>query len=124
MIRLGRELRADLTLEADLCVVGTGAGGAMVARQAARAGLRVVALSRRGCVGSGFCELGCAFDAKENALKVLVPEAVAAGAQVVADCRAEQILVERGRAVGVLARALGADGRPGPTVTVRGAVCL
>src|SRR4051794_37842135 len=37
-------VRADLQLEADLCVVGTGAGGAMVAREAARAGLRVVAL--------------------------------------------------------------------------------
>src|SRR5258708_32545403 len=44
MIHHGRELTRDLTLDADLCVVGTGAGGAMVAREAARAGLRVVAL--------------------------------------------------------------------------------
>ena len=243
MIVAGRTLRSDLQLTADLVVVGTGAGGAMVARQAAQAGLKVVALeegaystprdftqredemlpllfqdagarttddgavtvlqgrgvggstvhntnlckrapdavldgwqldgwraharphyevverdlsvapidesrvnrnnailrrgleklgwkggilshNRRGCVRSGFCELGCAFDAKENALKILVPEAVAAGATVYADTRAVRVLVEGGRAVGVQARALDANGRPGPTVTVRAAVCL
>ncbi|MGK5083888.1 GMC family oxidoreductase [Bdellovibrionota bacterium FG-1] len=43
--------------------------------------------NRQGCAGSGFCELGCAFDAKMNALKVLIPEAVHAGAEVYANCR-------------------------------------
>lgn len=245
MIERGRDIGRDATLDCDLCVVGTGAGGAMVAREAARAGLRVVALeegqhstprdftqredemlpllfqdgaarttddgaivvlqgrgvggstvhntnlckrapapvlegwrldgwrpadlaphydvverdlsvapieesrvnrnnailrrgvealgwkggilshNRRGCVGSGFCELGCAFDAKQNALKVLIPQALAAGARVVAECRAERVVVKGGRAVGVEARALDAHGRPGATVTVRaGAVCL
>ena len=85
----------------------------------------ILAHNRRGCVGSGFCELGCAFDAKQNALKVLIPAAVEAGARVIAECRAEQVLWKHGRASGVLARALDADGRPGPTVTVRArAVCL
>lgn len=235
----GRDLTRDTTLEADLCVVGSGAGGAMLARQAARAGLAVIVLeagphsvardftqredemlpllfadgggrtsddgavtilqgrgvggstvhntnlckrapeavldrwtldgwrarelaphyevverdlsvapidearinrnnailrrgvdklgwkgallshNRKGCVSSGFCELGCAFDAKENALKVLLPEAVAAGARVVSDCRAERVLVKHGRAGGVLARALDAEGRGGATVSVR-----
>lgn len=245
MIESGRDIRRDVTVACDLVVVGTGAGGAMVAREAARAGLAVVALeegahstprdftqredemlpllfqeggarttadgaitvlqgrgvggstvhntnlckrapapvldgwgvdgwrareldphyavvehdlsvapidesrvnrnndvlrrgvaalgwkggilshNRRGCIGSGFCELGCAFDAKQNALKVLIPEAVAAGARVIADCRAERVLVQHGRAVGVQARALDAGGRAGATVTVRaGAVCL
>jgi choline dehydrogenase-like flavoprotein len=239
MIQRGRDLARDTTFDADVCVVGTGAGGAMVAREAARAGLRVVALeegphsqprdfnqredemlpllfqdgggrttddgaivvlqgrgvggstvhntnlckrapapvldgwrlhgwdarsmaphyavveqelsvapieesrvnrnnailrrgvaklgwkggilsdNRRGCVGSGFCELGCSFDAKQNALKVLIPAAVAAGARVVAECRAERVLVKHGRAIAVQARALDADGRPGATVTVR-----
>ncbi|MCC7440801.1 MAG: GMC family oxidoreductase, partial [Bdellovibrionales bacterium] len=36
--------------------------------------------NRRGCVGSGFCELGCAFDAKMNASRVLIPEAAEKGA--------------------------------------------
>jgi choline dehydrogenase-like flavoprotein len=244
VIRSAQSLSAPIELEADLCVVGTGAGGAMVAREAARAGLRVVALeegahvppanftqredemiprlfqdaggrattdgavtvlggrgvggstvhntnlckrppaelldgwgirgwdaaalephyqvverdlavqrieegrlnrnnqilkrgveqlgwrgdilmhNRKGCVGSGFCELGCAFDAKQNAQKVLVPDAVAAGATVYADCRAVKVVVEDGRATAVRAHAVRADGRPGPTVTVRGAVCL
>lgn len=59
--------------------------------------------NRKGCVGSGFCELGCAFDAKQNALKVLVPEAIAAGAKLLENTRVEKILVEKGRAVGVIA---------------------
>ncbi|HUS66937.1 MAG TPA: GMC family oxidoreductase N-terminal domain-containing protein, partial [Kofleriaceae bacterium] len=80
--------------------------------------------NRRGCTRSGFCELGCAFDAKENALKVLVPDAVAHGARVYADTRAERVLMAGGRAVGVEARALSADGRPGPRVTIKAAVCL
>ena len=51
------------------------------------------------------------------------PTAVAAGARVVAECRAERVLVEHGRAVGVQARALDADGRAGATVTVRARAC-
>ncbi|HEY2744025.1 MAG TPA: GMC family oxidoreductase N-terminal domain-containing protein [Polyangia bacterium] len=248
-VESGRDLGRDLTLACDVVVVGTGAGGAMVAREAARAGLKVIALeegayslprdftqredemlpllfqdgggrttddgavtvlqgrgvggstvhntnlckrapapvldgwgvdgwraaelaphyevverdlsvapidesrinrnnailrrgveklgwrgallshNRRGCVGSGFCELGCSFDAKQNALKVLVPDAIAAGARVIADCRVERVLMKHGRSEGVLARALRRDAaggeRAGATVTVRArAVCL
>jgi choline dehydrogenase-like flavoprotein len=238
MIQRGRDITSDTTLDCDLVVVGTGAAGAMVAREAARAGVNVIALeegahlsprdftqredemlpllfqdgggrttddgaitvlqgrgvggstvhntnlckrapaavldgwrvdgwradqlaphyevierdlsvapidesrvnhnnailrrgveklgwrggilshNRKGCVGSGFCELGCAFDAKQNALKVLIPAAVAAGAQVIADCRAERVVMKHGRAVAVQARALDGNGRPGATVTV------
>jgi choline dehydrogenase-like flavoprotein len=74
--------------------------------------------NRRGCIGSGFCELGCAYDAKENVTKVLLPEALAHGAELWTECRAERVLVEAGRAVGVVARAL-REGRPGPTLTIR-----
>lgn len=80
--------------------------------------------NRRGCVRSGFCELGCAFDAKENAQKVLIPQAVAAGATVLAECRATRILLDGKRAIGVEARLLDERGRPGATITVRGAVVL
>lgn len=238
-IERARDFGRDLTLDADVCVVGTGAGGAMVAREAARAGLRVIALeegpfstardftqredemlpllfqdgggrttsdgaisilqgrgvggstvhntnlckrapaevldgwrldgwraaelaphydvverdlsvtpiddsrinrnnavirrgieklgwrggrlshNRVGCVGSGFCELGCSFDAKQNALKVLIPDAVAHGARVVSECRAERVVVEAGRAIGVQARAVDAQGRAGLAVDVR-----
>jgi choline dehydrogenase-like flavoprotein len=235
----GRDLRRDLSLDVDVCVVGTGAGGAMLTREVARSGLSVLALeegahsqprdftqredemlplifqdgggrttedgaivvlqgrgvggstvhntnlckraptavldgwgldgwrarelsehydvverdlsvsvidddhinvnnailrrgveklgwrggvlshNRKGCVSSGFCELGCSFDAKQNALKVLLPEAVQAGARVLSDCRVERVLTARGRAIGVMARALDSEGRPGPTVSVR-----
>jgi choline dehydrogenase-like flavoprotein len=74
--------------------------------------------NRRGCVQSGFCELGCAFDAKENVLKVLLPEALAAGAEVWSDCRAERVLTDGNRAVGIEARAL-RDGERGPRLTIR-----
>ena len=78
-----------------------------------------------GCIGAGFCELGCSFDAKQNALKVLIPAAVDAGARVIAECRAERVLCKHGRAVAVQARALDERGRPGATVTIRArAICL
>jgi choline dehydrogenase-like flavoprotein len=65
----------------------------------------VLSHNRRGCIGSGFCELGCSFDAKQNAAKVLLPDAVAHGAQVMTGARAERVLVESGRAIGVRVRA-------------------
>ena len=46
---------------------------------------RVLRHNRIGCQKSGFCELGCAYDAKQNALKVVVPQALAAGADLYSD---------------------------------------
>ena len=48
MIVRGRELSGDVNLDVDAVVIGTGAGGAMVVRELARAGLRVVALEEGG----------------------------------------------------------------------------
>lgn len=77
------------------------------------------------CVGSGFCELGCAFDAKLNARRVLVPQAIEAGARLRTDARVERVLLEGDRAVGATATLLGEDGQPTGSVTVRArAVCL
>jgi choline dehydrogenase-like flavoprotein len=67
--------------------------------------------NRVGCQLSGFCELGCAYDAKQNALKVVIPQAVAAGATVYADVRADRVTFAANRVTGVEASALGADGR-------------
>ncbi len=80
--------------------------------------------NRRGCQRSGFCELGCAYDAKENALKVLIPAAIESGADVISDCRAVRVLHDGKRASGIEARVVLSDGRLGATVTVRGVVCL
>lgn len=57
--------------------------------------------NRTGCVGSGYCEVGCAFDAKNNALKVLMPRAVRAGAAVVTHAQAVRIDHAGGRVRGV-----------------------
>ncbi|EYF03364.1 GMC family oxidoreductase N-terminal domain-containing protein [Chondromyces apiculatus] len=62
-----------------------------------------VAHNRTGCVGSGFCEVGCAYDAKNNAVKVLVPRAVKAGAEILARCQAVLVRHEGGRVSGVSA---------------------
>jgi choline dehydrogenase-like flavoprotein len=59
--------------------------------------------NRTGCVGSGFCELGCAFDAKNNALKVAIPRAVRAGAEVITECQAVRVDHDGRKVRGVLA---------------------
>lgn len=48
--------------------------------------------NRSGCVGSGFCEVGCSFDAKNNALKVPLTRAVRAGAEVLTHAQAIELI--------------------------------
>jgi choline dehydrogenase-like flavoprotein len=95
-------------------------------RGAAALGWRGAVLSqnRVGCVRSGFCELGCAYDAKQNALKVVIPQALAAGATVYADVEARRILLEGGRAAGVEALARDADGSERGRVRIRAKVVV
>jgi choline dehydrogenase-like flavoprotein len=90
-------------------------------RGAAALGWRgdVLSHNRVGCMRSGFCELGCAYDAKQNALKVLLPQAMANGAVIYADVEARRILVEGGHATGIEATAKDADGSPVASVRVR-----
>ena len=57
--------------------------------------------NRVGCRRSGFCELGCAYDAKQNAAKILVPQAMEAGGRVFSDARVDRILHDGSRATGV-----------------------
>jgi choline dehydrogenase-like flavoprotein len=66
--------------------------------------------NRVGCQKSGFCELGCAYDAKQNAAKIVVPQAVLAGAEVYADVRVERIVVRAGEVTGVHGVLLGPNG--------------
>jgi choline dehydrogenase-like flavoprotein len=70
----------------------------------------VLSHNRRGCQKSGFCELGCAYNAKENAAKVLVPEAVEKGATVYTDARVDEILHARGEVQGLRGSLLDAQG--------------
>jgi hypothetical protein len=57
------------------------------------------------CDGQGVCCFGCPTDAKRSTNVSYVPLALKAGAQLVTGARVETILVEGGRAVGVVARA-------------------
>ena len=57
--------------------------------------------NRVGCIGSGFCELGCAYDAKMNAARVLLPAAESAGARILTGVRVERIRHRLGKVTGV-----------------------
>ena len=100
----------------------------MLERGVAALGWQGGALShnRTGCMSSGFCELGCRYNAKNNAMKVMLPRAIAAGAQVVCNCVALRVLHRGGAARGVEAVALDpATRRPLRRVTVNAErVCL
>jgi choline dehydrogenase-like flavoprotein len=80
--------------------------------------------NRVGCIGSGFCELGCAYDAKQNALKVVLPQAIAAGARVYADVEALRVTHDGARVTGVHAVARDASGRARASVDVRARVVV
>lgn len=54
-----------------------------------------------GCEGSGFCDFGCRTDARRSTNISYVPPALEKGAMLFTKLRAERILLERGRAVGV-----------------------
>ncbi len=66
----------------------------------------------RGCRGSGRCVTGCPNAAKQAMNVTYVPWALALGARVYSSCRVERVVVEKGRAAGVLAHTqrAGADG--------------
>jgi len=75
--------------------------------------------NRVGCQMSGFCELGCAYNAKQNALKVVLPQALEAGASLYSDVRVRAIAHHGGFVSGVEGVALGARGEEIRKVTIR-----
>jgi len=80
--------------------------------------------NRVGCQTSGFCEVGCAYDAKQNALKVVVPQAMEAGANVYADVEVVRVNHTRGRVTGVSAVARSESGAPVAWVDVRSKIVV
>jgi choline dehydrogenase-like flavoprotein len=58
----------------------------------------------RGCVGSGVCAYGCPTSAKQHTGITYIPRASAAGAQIISGADVRRVLVEGGRARGVLAQ--------------------
>lgn len=51
----------------------------------------VAPINARGCVRAGTCGLGCSHGAKRSAGEVFLPRAIAAGARVISDVRADRI---------------------------------
>ena len=70
------------------------------------------------CDGQGVCCFGCPTDAKRSTNVSYVPLALKAGATLLTGLRVDRVMVDGGRAVGVIAHARAADGGR-RTVTVR-----
>jgi choline dehydrogenase-like flavoprotein len=84
--------------------------------------------NREGCVKSGYCILGCSYDAKQSMLVSYVPEAERLGARLYANARAERIEADAGGARARVRRVHGsaqrADARPGPAFVVEAKVVV
>jgi choline dehydrogenase-like flavoprotein len=57
--------------------------------------------NRTGCLGCGYCAIGCTYDRKGDMLTTYVPAASRAGALIVPDCRVTEVVTQKGRAAGV-----------------------
>lgn len=80
-----------------------GRNNRLMARGAEMLGLhgRPIPRNAKDCKGSGVCVFGCPTGAKQSTDLSYIPQAVAAGADVYTHAKAEEILVENGRAAGV-----------------------
>ncbi|MFN3586608.1 MAG: GMC family oxidoreductase N-terminal domain-containing protein [Moraxellaceae bacterium] len=74
-----------------------------------------------GCWNLGYCGMGCPVNAKQSMLVTTIPAALAAGARLYTRARAERVLIENGRAVGVQCVGMQEDGvtRAAATLVVR-----
>jgi len=71
------------------------------------------------CAGTNNCSSGCPTGAKRSMLVTSVPRALAAGARLYADTRADRVIRDGGAAAGVTGHVVRPGGRPGPRLTVR-----
>jgi choline dehydrogenase-like flavoprotein len=83
-----------------------GNNGLIALRGAQRLGWAAAPLRRNaaGCGGCGQCAAGCPSGAKNGVHRNALPEACAAGARIVTNARVVRLLVDAGRAAGVLVR--------------------
>ncbi len=93
---------------------------AMILRGAAELGWEVAKTSRNatGCGDCGSCGFGCPRGTKQSGLRAHLARAHAAGARIIGGARVERVLVEGGRAVGIVAT-IAADGAAARRLTVR-----
>ncbi|MCB9506487.1 MAG: GMC family oxidoreductase N-terminal domain-containing protein [Myxococcales bacterium] len=88
--------------------VSIGNDNRLMAQGARRMGWKVVVNRRnqRACVGANSCVFGCPTGAKQSTLVTYIPRALAAGARCLTQLRVTKLLIERGRCVGAIARAV------------------
>lgn len=104
-----------------------GKNGLLLHKGASELGLSsgVIKRNAKGCRGSGVCAFGCPTDAKQSTLVSYVPRAIAAGALLFANVRAERILYEHERARGVEAFVIDPEsGQPLRRVHVRAPIVV
>jgi len=79
-----------------------------------------------GCANSGYCGLGCPYDAKQGMLLTTIPKAIEAGAQLIPRAQVQKLNVAKGRVQSVLAHVLHdqVDRPTGATITVRPTVTV
>ncbi len=75
-------------------------------------GPELIPRSVKGCARLGYCGMGCPLDAKQSALVTFVPDAVAAGADVLTGCRVTRIEADGRRATAVHADTLDEETTP------------
>src|SRR2546426_11120056 len=68
--------------------------------------------NRENCTTSGFCLLGCPFDAKQSMLITYIPAASAAGARIYANCPVQKIVAQGEHARAVEGTVVDGRGRP------------
>jgi len=99
-----------------------GANNRLIARGVQALGLEggLAPRSTPGCAGCGICNYGCPSNGKASSNVTFLPRAIAAGALIQADVKVHAVLVEGGRAVGVVGESFHPDtGAPVGSVTVR-----
>lgn len=99
-----------------------GENNRLIARGVEKLGLTGGLVDRNApsCVGCGLCNFGCPVGGKGSVDRNLLPMAMAAGAIVQGDVKVHRILVEDGRAVGVVGTVQDTDSRePVGELTVR-----
>jgi choline dehydrogenase-like flavoprotein len=126
-----RELDADFAEAEDFLHVTQldpermGRNGQLAMEGAAALGISAAPIHRNAgnCVQCSSCPFGCEIDAKRGMHVSYLPRAVAAGARVRSGVEAQRVLVEDGRAVGLVCSARDESGRQRPfTVRARRAV--
>ncbi len=102
--------------------VAPNANNSLLLRGAAKLGLSssVIARNVRGCWNLGSCGMGCPTNAKQSMLVTTIPAAMDRGATLLVQTRAQRVLIEGTRAVGLVCAGVGADGiARGSATTVR-----